>query len=64
MCHFRKENMYALFYNGNLLMLGIPKDFELPGYKFEDLMTKEEKSFLSTSYKSFKLFDENGKMLN
>jgi len=27
-------------------------------------MTKEEKSFLSTSYKSFKLFDENGKMLN
>ena len=60
----RKYVRFVLLNNGNLLMLGIPKDFELPGYKFEDLMTKEEKSFLSTSYKSFKLFDENGKMLN
>jgi len=60
----RKYVRFILLNNGNLLMLGIPKDFELPGYKFEDLMTKEEKSFLSTSYKSFKLFDENGKMLN
>ena len=60
----RKYVRFVLLNNGNLLMLGIPKDFELLGYKFEDLMTKEEKSFLSTSYKSFKLFDENGKMLN
>ena len=60
----RKYVRFVLLNNGNLLMLGIPKDFELPGYKFEDLMTKEEKSFLSTSYKSFKLFDEKGKMLN
>lgn len=60
----RKYVRFILLNNGNLMMLGIPKDFELPGYKFEDLMTKEEKSFLSTSYKSFKLFDENGKMLN
>lgn len=60
----RKYVRFVLLNNRNLLMLGIPKDFELPGYKFEDLMTKEEKSFLSTSYKSFKLFDENGKILN
>ncbi|RPE00241.1 hypothetical protein EGM88_02965 [Aureibaculum marinum] len=60
----RKYVRFVLLNNRNLLMLGIPKDFELPGYKFEDLMTKEEKSFLSTSYKSFKLFDEKGKMLN
>lgn len=60
----RKYVRFILLNNGNLMVLGIPKDFELPGYKFEELMTKEEKSFLSTSYKSFKLFDENGKMLN
>ncbi|MDN3594212.1 hypothetical protein [Zunongwangia endophytica] len=60
----RKYVRFVLLNNGNLLMLGIPKDIELPSYKFEDLMTKEEKSFLSTSYKSFKLFNENGKMLN
>lgn len=60
----RKYVRFVLLDNNNLLMLGIPKGFELPGYKFEELMTKEEKSFLSTSYKSFKLFDENGKMLN
>lgn len=60
----RKYVRFVLLNNGNLLILGIPKDFELTGYKFEDLMTKEEKSFLSTSYKSFKLFDENGKILN
>ncbi|TQD36250.1 hypothetical protein [Haloflavibacter putidus] len=60
----RKYVRFVLLNNGNLLMLGIPKDFELLEYKFEELMTKEKKSFLSTSYKSFKLFDEKGKMLN
>ena len=60
----RKYVRFVLLNNGNLLLLGIPKGFELPGYKFEELMTKEESSFLSTSYKSFKLFDEKGKMLN
>lgn len=60
----RKYVRFVLLNNGNLLMLGIPKGFDLLGYKFEDLMTKEEKIFLSTSYKSYKLFDENGKMLN
>jgi len=60
----RKYIRFVLLNNGNLLMLGIPKGFELPGYKFEELMTKEEKSFLSTSFKSFKLFDDKGKMLN
>ncbi|MGY0408048.1 MAG: hypothetical protein ACWIPJ_06800 [Polaribacter sp.] len=60
----RKYVRFVLLNNGNLLTLNIPKGFELPGYKFEELMTKEEKSFLSTSYQSFKLFDEKGKMLN
>ena len=60
----RKYVRFVLLNNGNLLMLGIPKGFELLDYKFEELMTHEEKSFLSTSYKSFKLFDEKGKMLN
>ena len=60
----RKYVRFVLLNNGNLLLLGIPKGFELPEYKFEELMTKEEKSFLSTSYKSFKLFDKKGKMLN
>ena len=60
----RKYVRFVLLNNGNLLMLGIPKGFELLDYKFEELMTEEEKSFLSTSYKSFKLFDEKGNMLN
>jgi len=60
----RKYVRFVLLNNGNILLLGIPKGFELSGYKFEELMTKEEKSFLSTSYKSFKLFDEKGKILN
>lgn len=62
--HNRKHVRFVLLKNDNVLLLGIPKDFELPEYTFEELMTKEEKSFLSTSYKSFKLFDENGEMLN
>ncbi|NQY30401.1 MAG: hypothetical protein HRT69_13120 [Flavobacteriaceae bacterium] len=60
----RKYVRFLLLNNDNLLVLGIPKGFELLGYKFEKLMTKEEKSFLSTSYKSYKLFDEKGEMLN
>lgn len=60
----RKYVRFVLLNNGNLLLLGIPKGFELLNYKFEELMTKEEKSFLSTSYKSFKLFDSKGEMLN
>ncbi len=55
---------FILLSNNNLLTLDIPQGFELPGYKFEELMTKKEKTFLETSYKSFKLFDEKGKMLN
>jgi hypothetical protein len=60
----RKYVRFILLSNNNLLTLDIPQGFELPGYKFEELMTKKEKIFLETSYKSFKLFDEKGKMLN
>ncbi len=56
---------FILLNNNSLMILGnIPKGFELPGYKFEELVTKEEKGFFSTDYLSFKLFDEQGKMLN
>lgn len=55
---------YILLKNNNLMVLGIPKDFTLPGYNFEDLMTEKEESFFSISYKSFKLFNDKGEMLN
>lgn len=55
---------YVLLKNNNLLVLGIPKYFTLPGYSFEDLITEKKDSFLSTSYKSFKLFNNKGEMLN
>lgn len=60
----RKYVRLILLNNNNLLALDIPHGFKLPGYKFEELMTKEEKFIFETSYKSFKLFDEKGKMLN
>jgi len=60
----RKYFRCILLNNDNLLVLGIPKGFELPGYNFQDLMTKKEEPFLSTSYKSFKLFNNKGEMLN
>lgn len=60
----RKYVRFILLNNNNLLALSIPAGFELPGYKFEELMTKEEKFLFETKYKSFKLFDERGKMLN
>ncbi len=60
----KKYVRFILLNNGHLLLLGIPKGFHLLNYNFEDLMTKEEASFLMTSYKSYKLFDEKGKMLN
>lgn len=60
----RTHVRFVLLKNGNLLLLEIPKNFELPGYSFEDLMTEKEESFLSTTYKSFKLFNEIGEMLN
>ena len=57
---------FLLLNNGNLLITDtdIPMGFELPGYKFEQLMTKAVNSFLSIEYQSFKMFDEKGKMLN
>ncbi|TXD48015.1 hypothetical protein [Polaribacter sp. IC073] len=60
----RKHVRFILLNSDKLLTLEIPKGFELLGYKFEELMTEEKKSFLSTSYKSYKLFDNKGKMLN
>lgn len=55
---------FILFNNNNLMLLNIPERFTIPGYNFEDLMTNKKESFLNTSYKSFKLFNEKGNMLN
>ncbi len=59
----RNPNM-VLLNNNNLLVMEIPKDYTLPGYSFEELVTKKEEFFLSTTYKSYKLFNEEGEMLN
>ncbi len=60
----RKYVRYILLENKNVIMLGIPKDFTVPGYSFEELLTKKEENFLSNSYYSYKIFNENGEMLN
>ncbi len=60
----RKYVRYILLENSNVIMLSIPKDFKIPGYDFEELLTETEENFFSKSYKSFKIFDENGEMLN
>ena len=63
----RKDVHFILLSNGNLLLLDIPAAFELPGFKFDDLITKEvineNKSFGTEYFKSFKLFNKNGEML-
>ena len=60
----RKYVRYILLENNNVIILGIPKGFEIPGYSFEDLLTETEENFLSKSYKSFKVFNEQGEMIN
>lgn len=60
----RKYVRYILLDNNNVIILGIPKDFNIPGYSFEELLTETEETFLSKSYNSYKIFDESGKMLN
>ena len=60
----RKYVRFVLFRNGDLLLMNIPKGFELPGYSFEDLKTSEEKAFFSTTYTSNKLFNKEGQLLN
>ncbi len=62
--NIRELVRFILLKNGNLLLLDVPKGLTLPGFKFEELVTKKEDVFLSIDYKGFKLFDENGKMLN
>jgi len=54
---------YILFENNNLMILGIPKDFSIPGYTFEDLLTRKSEHFLSVSYESYRLFNEEGEMI-
>ncbi len=51
----------VLLKNDELLLMQIPKEYSVPGYAFEDLTNKNEGKF---RFKSYKLFDKNGKMLN
>ncbi|WP_372920450.1 hypothetical protein [Salegentibacter sp.] len=60
----RKSVRFILFENNQLLLLRLPKGYELPGYDFEALLSRTEKGFLSPTYHSYRLFDENGVMLN
>jgi hypothetical protein len=60
----RKYVRFILFENNDLMILKIPKDYSLPNYSFEELLTRTEKSFLSVSYESYKIFNEKGEMLN
>lgn len=59
----RKNVNYILLKNKNIIMLNIPRDYSIPGYSFEELLTEKEESFLHTTYKAYRLFNEDGKML-
>jgi hypothetical protein len=60
----RRFVQYLLFQDQTVLMMKIPKDFSIPGYGFEDLVTQQFEGFLISEYFSYKLFDEKGNMLN
>lgn len=60
----RRYVRYILLENNQVIILKIPKDFSIPKYSFEDLLTKKTESFLSVTYESYKLFNEKGEMLN
>lgn len=55
---------YILLANDNLILLGIPDGYTIPGYNFEELVTQTEEVLFSKFYKSYKVFDEKGQMLN
>lgn len=59
----RKYVRYVLLKNKNLVMLDIPKGYSIPGYTFEELVTKKEELFLHTSYQTYRVFNEEGEML-
>ncbi|WP_425636912.1 hypothetical protein ACPUEN_16075 [Algoriphagus yeomjeoni] len=60
----RQYVRFILLENNSVLVLGIPEGFTLPGYGFDELVTTTSDGFLRKSYKSFKLFNEKGEMLN
>lgn len=59
----RKYVRYVLLKNKDLLMLDIPNGYSIPGYTFDELVTKKKESFLHTSYQTFRVFNEEGEML-
>ncbi|MCC8360059.1 hypothetical protein [Salinimicrobium sediminilitoris] len=60
----RRYVRFILFENNDVMVLKIPRDYSLPNYRFEDLVTKTNESFLSVTYESYKIFNEKGEMLN
>lgn len=59
----RRVVNFLLFRNNHLMVLEIPKGFNLKNYSFEELLTQTEEGFLDNSYYSHRIFDERGKML-
>ena len=60
----RRYVRFILFGNNDVMVLKIPRDYSLPNYRFEDLVTKTNESFLSVTNESYKIFNEKGEMLN
>ncbi len=60
----RKYVRYIMLENNNIILLGVPEDYTIPGYSFQELVTETEEILFSKFYKSYKVFDEKGKMLN
>lgn len=60
----RKYVRFILFANNDLMLLKIPKDYSIPNYSFEDLLSGTRKGFFSETYESYKIFNEEGEMLN
>lgn len=60
----RKFVNYLLFKDNTVLLMQIPENYSIPGYSFEDLLTRKSEGFLISNYYSYKLFDEKGNMLN
>ncbi len=59
----KKYVRFILFSSNDLMLLDIPKDFSIPGYSFKELVTNTKEGFLSVSYESYRIFNEEGKML-
>lgn len=58
----RRTASFILLNNNDVLILEIPKDYTISNYKFKELISKEKEIF-SFNYKSYKLINNNGKII-